>query len=63
MTDERYAPDPESPLPDPEPPTEREPRTGGDSATMAPVKIALALLVVFVVLLAVWALWPLVSGT
>jgi hypothetical protein len=62
MADDRYAPDPDSPLPDPEPPTREEPRTGGDSATMTPVKVALGLLVVFMVLLVLFIAWPLISG-
>lgn len=61
MADDRYARD-ESPLPDPEPSTADEPRTGGDSATLTPVKIALGLLIVFLILLALFVIWPLISG-
>ncbi len=56
MTDER------SPLPEPEPSTPAEPRTGGDSTTPSPVKLALGLLVLFLALLALWVLWPLING-
>ncbi len=59
MAEDRHDP---SPLPKPEPSTPDEPRTGGDSTTMTPVKVALGLLVVFLILLALWVLWPLVSG-
>jgi len=40
----------------------REPRTGGDVGGLAPVQIALALLVVFLGLLVLWAIWPLING-
>ena len=51
-----------SPLPDPTPSTPERPRTGGDSTTPAPIKLALGLLLIFVVLLVVWVAWPLISG-
>lgn len=41
----------------------RDPRrTGGEVTGPAPVKVALALLVFFLGLLALWVLWPLISG-
>jgi hypothetical protein len=39
-----------------------EPRTGGEVSGLAPVQIALALLVVFLGLLVLWVLWPLIGG-
>ncbi|CAN5762594.1 hypothetical protein BH24CHL6_BH24CHL6_12600 [soil metagenome] len=39
-----------------------EPRTGGDVGGLAPVQIALGLLVLFLGLLVLWVLWPLISG-
>jgi hypothetical protein len=37
-------------------------RTGGEVTGLAPVQIALALLVFFLGLLVLWVLWPLISG-
>jgi hypothetical protein len=54
--------DQRSPLPEPEPSTPDQPRTGGDSTTPAPVKFALLLLLAFFVLLGLWITWPLISG-
>lgn len=39
-----------------------EPRTEGDVARPAPVQLALVLLVVFLGLLALWWLWPILTG-
>jgi hypothetical protein len=39
-----------------------EPRTGGEVSGLAPVQIALALLVVFLALLVLWVIWPMISG-
>ena len=52
-----------SPLPEPELSTADEPRTGGISATPAPVRVALALLVFFFALLGLWLIWPLITGS
>jgi len=41
----------------------RQPRTGGEVGGMAPVQVALAVLVVFLGLLVLWWLWPLLTGT
>jgi hypothetical protein len=38
------------------------PRTGGKVAGLAPVQIALGLLVLFLGLLALWAIWPLLGS-
>ena len=54
--------DQRSPLPEPEPSTPDQPRTGGDSTTPAPIKVALGVLVVFFILLALWVIWPLING-
>ncbi len=41
----------------------QEPRTGGEVSRLAPVQIALALLVIFLALLGLWLIWPLITGT
>lgn len=42
---------------------QRDPRrTGGEVTGPAPIQIALALLVFFLALLALWVIWPLISG-
>jgi hypothetical protein len=40
----------------------QEPRTGGDVSSLTPVQIALVLLVIFLVLLGLWVVWPLITG-
>jgi hypothetical protein len=45
----------------PEPERTRRPRTSGDVAALGPVRIALAILVGFLLLLGLWAIWPLIG--
>lgn len=42
---------------------EPRPRTGGEVTGLGPIQIALGLLALFGVLLVLWMLWPLVSGS
>jgi hypothetical protein len=48
---------------DPDQPEQRDPRrTEGEVTGMAPVQIALGLLVLFLALLGLWVIWPLITG-